>query len=98
MGSGLALIERMPHHEDCCREIAHDEFGVKPNNAIASARELSMTLGIRGHAPCVIAAIDLDDEPRRRRIEVRDEAEQRNLPTKGDAELARAQRAPEPSL
>jgi hypothetical protein len=46
----------------------------------------------------VIAAIDLDDETRARRIEVSDEAEQRDLPPKGDTELARAQRAPEPSL
>jgi len=31
-------------------------------------------------------------------VEVGDEAGQRNLPPEGDAELARAQRTPEPSL
>lgn len=31
-------------------EIAHDEFGVKANDAVASASELAISAGIRGHA------------------------------------------------
>ena len=71
-----------------------DEFSLEPNDAIALALELVVAAGIRGRAPRVIAAIDLDDEARARRIEVSDE-EQRHLAPKRDAELTRAQRAPE---
>jgi len=80
--------ERAPHREDGRGEIAHDEFGLEPNYEVAGARELSISAGIRGHAPCVIAAIDLDDEACARRVEVSDEAEQGDLPPERDAELA----------
>jgi acetylornithine deacetylase/succinyl-diaminopimelate desuccinylase-like protein len=62
------------------------------NDAIAGACELAISARIRGDALSVIAAIDLDYEARAARIEVIDEAEQRDLPPKGDPELARAQR------
>jgi hypothetical protein len=46
----------------------------------------------------MIAAINFNDELRGWREEVHDEAEHRHLVAKRDAELARAQRAPERSL
>jgi len=55
---------------------------------IAGTRELAISAGVRRHAPRVIAAIDLDDEARARRVEVSDETEQRYLATKCNAELA----------
>ena len=76
----------------------HDEFGSEPHDVIAGSRELAIAARVRDRAPLVIAAIDLDDETRARRIEVSDEAEQRDLPPKRDADLVRAQRAPEASL
>jgi len=94
--SGSALIERAPYREHCGREIAQDHCGLEPNDAVAGTCELAIAARIRGHAPRVIAAIDLDDEARARHVEVSDEAEQRDLPPKGDAELTGAQRAPDP--
>ena len=90
----LRVTERVPQREQGGREIAHDELGFKANDAIASAGELAISARIRGHAARVIAAVDLDDEARAGRIEVSDEAEQRHLPPKRDAELTRAQYAP----
>jgi hypothetical protein len=48
---------------------------LEPKDAIPRASELSISAGIRGHAPRVIAAIDLDDQADAGRIEVSDEAE-----------------------
>ena len=76
----------------------HDEFGLEPNYAVAGAGELATSTSVRGYAATVIAAVDLDDEARARRIEASDEAEQGDLPPERDAELARAQRASKPSL
>jgi len=82
------LNERAPHREHCCGEIAQDHCGLDANNAVAGAHELSIAACIRGHAVRVIAAIDLDDEACAGRVEVGNEAEQRDLPPEGDTELA----------
>jgi len=93
-----ALIECTAQHAQRRREVTHDELGPQPDNAIAGARELPITAQIGGNATRVTTAIDLDDEPQRRRIEVRDEPKQRHLPPKRDPELAGAQRAPKQGL
>jgi len=61
---------------------------------MSRACELAIAARIRGHAAGVIAAIALDPKAQAARVEVCDEAEQRNLPPKGDSEPTRAQRAP----
>jgi len=92
------LNECAPHRQRRRWKIAHDEFCLEPHHAISGALELAIAARIRAHAQRVITAINLDDEARARRVEVRDETEERDLPPKGDAKLARAQCAPEPSL
>jgi len=83
-----ALIERAAHSANCRWQIAHDEFGLDPNDAVPRASELAIAERIRGFPACVIGAINLDDEARARRMEGSDEPEQRNLPPKRDTELA----------
>jgi len=61
---------------------------LEPKNSVAGAGKLEVATRIRGGAPLVIAAIDFDDEARARRIEVSDEAEQRDLRSDDHAEAA----------
>ena len=80
------------------RRVTSDEFRANARGAVARTCELAIAARVSTHAPLVIDAVNLDYEPDARRIEVSNEAEQRDLPPKCDAELARAQSAPQPSL
>jgi len=87
-GNQLQDGSQIPMHRLC----------VNPQHAIPGAIQPAISLRISSHSPRVITSVHFDDETRLWAKEVNDETEQHHLATKGLAELARAQRAPEPSL
>ncbi len=66
-------------------------------HAVTRRRQAAGTLGVCA-APLVPGAVDLYDEMRLRRVEVRDVALKYNLPPERDAELLGAQRLPQQPL
>ncbi len=100
--SACSLLKELSRRLASCSNLSQHSLQLSPHafrldseHTIARADELAIT-ALVGAAPLgVIAAIDLDDEPRRRREKIDDEAEDRHLPAKGDAKLARPQRTPE---
>jgi hypothetical protein len=92
------LAERAPHRQHGGREIACDEFGLKPNDAIARAGKLAVPARVRALAPGVITAINFNDQPNDWRKEINDESEQRHLAPKRNAELTGTKRAPKASF
>jgi hypothetical protein len=67
-------------------KIMHDKLSFDTDDAIASPRKLAIPTRVRAPAPSVIAAINFNDQPNGWRQEIHDEAEQRHLAPKRNAE------------
>jgi hypothetical protein len=77
--------------------VTHDQRRRNPQHAVAQPVKLPVAAGVRRGALRVIAAVHFHHEPQLRRHEVDDEAvAEHDLPAKGYAELANAQRRPQP--
>jgi len=79
--------QRRAHASHGCGDVSHDERRIQPEHAVARASQHRVTARIRSHPLRVTPAIDLNHEPRRGRIEIRNEPpKQRHLPPKYNAQ------------
>ena len=77
-------------------QVSHDERRRKPQHAVTQTMKLAVAAGVRRDALRMIAAVHFHHEPHPLRHEVDDEAGERELAAKRHAELAAAERGPEP--
>ena len=68
-------------------KIMHDKHSFDADDAIAGPGKLAIPARVGALAPRVIAAINFNDQPNGWREEVHDEAKQRHLAPKRNAEL-----------
>jgi hypothetical protein len=68
---------------DRSRDVTHDQSRINAHDAIAGAQKRAIPTLIGADRASVIATVNFDDEPQRRRVQIRDEAaEERYLPPK----------------
>ena len=92
-------LERRAHERDRGSEIAEHELCADADDAEARALQLAIAASVRALLACVNGAIDLNDELDAWRQEIRDEeARDRHLAAKRNAELTGLERRPEPGL
>jgi hypothetical protein len=62
------LVERVLHRTDRRRQIVNDEFGLEPNDPIASTHELSISPRIRGDAASARLIVEVEGGYHERRV------------------------------
>jgi len=95
----VSRLERRAHERDGSREIAERELRADADDAEACSLKLAIAASVRAALARVNGAIDLDDELDAWRQEVRDEeARDRHLAEKRNAELTSLECGPEPGF
>jgi hypothetical protein len=94
----IALLKRHPNAIQNLRQLARDQLSLNPEHAIPGSSQLLIPTRVGPLALRVIASINLDDQPLSGRKEINDETQHRDLATKFDTELSRAERGPERSF
>ena len=98
-GALLSRKERRADGTKSALDVAEDQRGFEPHDAISGALERRITARVGTAASTVVGAIDFDHETLRGSQEVRDETpEQWDLPAKDDAQATPANAPPQELL
>lgn len=92
------MPERSRHERNSLLDTVEHHIRRHPQDAIPEPAKVPVPPRVGARTARVIAAVDLDDEPHRRRAEVSDVAAHDNLPPKGNAEPTAAQLLPKQRL
>ncbi len=88
---GAKPLNLGPDSSDSGRQVVHHLLGSEPQHVIAGSSERAVSAVVGRLPPCMIRAVDFDDEAHFGSEQVGDEPpEQRHLPAKRDAEAPAA--------